>query len=210
MLKVIITSCIVVFLILTFVNPILYKALNQTMELLGLENDKTIIIRPILTESAYRTNCWYEINNTSCMIHESDTQRSNYGGSQLGRIFIKLQYDMITDLEVNSTILNQYNKVILLHNEYVTQEEYNTIMNHSNVFYLYPNALYKFVTVDNNIMTLGNFTGNEKSLSQWGTVDEFNNCLFNYEIVKYDNGRGLSCYPESAMIYDVYLKLLVI
>jgi hypothetical protein len=47
--------------------------------------------------------------------------------------------------------LLQHNKVIILHNEYVTKKEFDAITNHPNVVFSYPNALY--VQVDANYDT---------------------------------------------------------
>jgi hypothetical protein len=49
---------------------------------------------------------------------------------------------VITDGQISqdSCILGEYDKVILLHNEYVTNAEYYAITHHKKVVYLYPNA----------------------------------------------------------------------
>ena len=61
-----------------------------------------------------------------------------------------LGYTAITDEEIdmNPSILQQFDKVIMLHNEYVTRTMFDAITNHPNVFYLYPNALYAEIEVD--------------------------------------------------------------
>ena len=69
-----------------------------------------------------------------------------------------LDYEIITDITIhqNPDILLQYEKIILLHNEYVTSTQFDAITSHPNVIYLYPNALYAEIEVDHdtNTMTL--------------------------------------------------------
>ena len=59
-------------------------------------------------------------------------------------------------IDKNPDMLKKYDKVIMLHNEYVTRNMFDAITNHPNVIYLYPNALYAEIEVDyeNNLMTL--------------------------------------------------------
>ena len=60
------------------------------------------------------------------------------------------------DIEVDKDplILENFEKVILLHNEYVTKSMFNAITNHSKVIYLYPNALYAEISVDYDAQTI--------------------------------------------------------
>ena len=61
-----------------------------------------------------------------------------------------LGYSSITDIEIDKdpSILQQFDKVIMLHNEYVTRAMFDAITSHPNVIYLYPNALYAEIEVD--------------------------------------------------------------
>ena len=54
-----------------------------------------------------------------------------------------LGYDFITDVDIdkNPQIISNYDRVILLHNEYATQNMFDAITSHPNVVYLYPGAL---------------------------------------------------------------------
>lgn len=63
---------------------------------------------------------------------------------------MQLHYPFVTDVMVDKhpEILNDYDKIILLHNEYVTQREFTAIANHKNVIYLYPNALYTEIAIN--------------------------------------------------------------
>ena len=61
-----------------------------------------------------------------------------------------LGYSSITDVEIDRdpSILQQFDKVIMLHNEYVTRPMFDAITSHPNVIYLYPNALYAEIEVN--------------------------------------------------------------
>ena len=61
-----------------------------------------------------------------------------------------LGYTIISDIEIekNPSILSNYEKIIVLHNKYVTETIFNAITNHPNVVYLYPDALKEEVSID--------------------------------------------------------------
>ena len=118
-------------------------------------------------------------------------------------------YKMISDMSIdkNPDILKKYDKVIMLHNEYVTRTMFDAITNHPNVIYLYPNALYAEIEVDyeNNLITLirGHNYPPEDPVSN-GFDWEFDNthpyeydteCL-TMQFYKIDNGWMTNCYPE--------------
>ena len=165
----------------------------------------TIVIRPIFTETAYQNNGWYETNSTSVKLNEIPSLRSFYSGSYYTWFILRLFYDTITDEQLNNNpdILKKYDRVILLHNEYVTHNEYNAIMNHTNVFYAYPNSLYKYVELNKDTITLGNMTNNPYSLSKTQYTNEYENCgLDNIKIVEYPNGKGLNCFSGIEVLFN--------
>jgi hypothetical protein len=124
--------------------------------------------------------------------------------------------DVITDGKVstNPTILNDYDKVIVLHNEYVTQTEYSAIIHHKKVVYLYPNALYAEVKFDPVHSTITLIRGHGYPVTTiangfgWkhdNTREEYdrdcNNWAFHNLDEDYDNNSNtkaiqLNCYPE--------------
>ena len=71
-------------------------------------------------------------------------------------VLIREHYAHVTDADIDKdpTILEKYDKVIVLHNEYVTKREFNAITHHPHVIYLYPNALFAQVKVDYNKNTI--------------------------------------------------------
>jgi hypothetical protein len=175
-----------------------------------------IVVDPVFTKAAYRPGGWYDNPFiTEIKLQGPDSWRTYYGGSVNGLIALNEtgMVDTTTDVEVtlHPELLKAYDKVILLHNEYVTKTEYYAIMNHSNVFYAYPNALHRFVTFKGNVTPYGEsgtisligYTSDPYSSSIWGHVNEFVSCVHHpIKIVKYPNGSGLSCYPERLLAQD--------
>lgn len=119
-----------------------------------------------------------------------------------------LGYSFVTDIDVdkNPSILSKYNKVIILHNEYVTKKEFDAITSHPNVIYLYPNALYAEIKSDyakNTITLVRGHSYPEKRISN-GFDWKFDNSNLEYDtdcknmqFYKINNGWMLNCYPEN-------------
>ena len=105
--------------------------------------------------------------------------------------------------------------MILLHNEYVTQSMFNSIINHPHVIYLYPNALYAEIEVDykKNEITLIRGHGYPESTIMNGFDWEFDNThpyeydieCENWEFYRIPNGEMLNCYPERKLISNIEL-----
>ena len=72
-----------------------------------------------------------------------------------------LNYEIITDITIhqNPEILLEYEKIILLHNEYVTSTQFDAITSHPNVIYLYPNALYAEIGFDEELWEISLIRG---------------------------------------------------
>jgi len=127
---------------------------------------------------------------------------------------------MITDIEIekDSNILKNFDKVILLHNEYVTQKEFEAITNHPKVLYLYPNSLYAKIEYNhqNNTITLIRGHGYPNSNIKNGFDWKFDNSQFEYDIncqewkfYEIENGMMLNCYPESRIVKDKDLLMAI-
>lgn len=190
--------------------------LNYYKEYEALHSDaKTAVIYPIFTQSAYD---WQGIHDyyagycnscTSATI--SDVYEKSYSSSGNGfRILEFLGYQVIDDIDVdkNPAILEKYDKVILLHNEFVTKKEYEAITHHPKVIYLYPNSLNSEIKVDysKNMLTLvrgpdfpqkGIKNGfewkddNTKYFHDWDCMD--------WKFYNVQNGYMLNCYPETVL-----------
>ena len=124
-----------------------------------------------------------------------------------------LNYSFITDVDVdkNPEILQKYDTVIILHNEYVTKNEFNAITNHPHVLYLYSNALFAEVSsnyTDNTIKLIkGHGYPNETIQNgfNWkndNTKFEYDLKCTNWNFTNINNGKMLNCYPDYVMLYD--------
>ncbi|AFS81553.1 hypothetical protein NKOR_08480 [Candidatus Nitrosopumilus koreensis AR1] len=184
---------------------------------------KTIVILPVFTHSAYGSNGFYDyydgICGKECLTVKIDrVQPPQYNsGKNAIQILNLLGFEMISDIDVhkNPNILVQYDKVILLHNEYVTKEMFDAIDSHPKVLYLYPNALYAEVSYDeqNDEITLVKGHAYPDSSIDNGFNWEFDNTrpyeydteCANWEFYKIDNGVMLNCYPEYIIWKDTSL-----
>jgi hypothetical protein len=118
---------------------------------------RTVVVYPYFTFVAYNEPGFYTYYRGEC---DSCTTTkfvpptlfyNEYVTSGIGhQALTLLGYPTITDTEIdmNPSILQQFDKVIMLHNEYVTRTMFNAITSHPNGVYLYPNALYAEIEVD--------------------------------------------------------------
>jgi len=186
--------------------------------------EKTVVIYPILTESAYYDeHGYYLFYNGECdekcltVKIVKDNNQSLFNSSGIGFQILKLLgYETITDVELdqNPQILKKYDKVILLHNEYVTKKEFDAITNHPKVIYLYPNALYTEVEIDyweNSVSLVRGHNYPEQSILN-GFEWKFDNSELEYDVDCMDmefygveNGFMLNCYPELIIHKNQYL-----
>lgn len=183
------------------------------------KTQKTVVIYPVFTQAAYSDNGFYRFYekkcDTSCLtVNIPNSPSGGYSNSLGGAIILNLlNYSQITDIDVdkNPSILKKYNKIIVLHNEYVTKTEFNAITSHPNVVYLYPNALFAQVNVDydHNAIKLVRGHGYPTTNIQNGFGWSSDNSKFEYDLdcnnwnfVKIKNGKMLNCYPEYRLTYD--------
>ena len=203
-----------------FVSQVTKERLDQV----SVQNDtkKAVVIIPVFTASAYSKDMFYAyyggLCNTSCLTTTINPQ-IQLGYTESGKavnILKSLGYHTLTDIDVdkNPKILSQYDKVIVLHNEYVTQNEFDAITNHPHVIYLYPNSLYAKVYADynKNTITLVRGHGYPDLKLRNGFDWKFDNSQFEYDIScknwKFDsinNGIMLNCYPENHLANNIAL-----
>lgn len=183
------------------------------------QSQNTIVIYPIFTEAAYSKNGFYDYYreecDSSCLTvpiptdfdGEYSSSRAAFNSLQL------LGYEYISDVEVDKDpeILKKYDKVILLHNEYVTKKEFDAITQHPKVIYLYPNSLYAEVVPNYTDNTITLIRGHEYPSSEirngfgWKFDNshlEYDNKCENWEFYDIDNGMMLNCYPEYVIFRD--------
>ena len=188
------------------------------------EPQRVAVVYPIFTASAYQGvypipaeergfYVYYEGRCDDCttvkIISDGNIEKLTYQASGMGiQVLSLLGYTTLTDIDIdqNPTILNEFDTIIMLHNEYVTREMFDAITSHPNVIYLYPNALYAEVTVDydDNTITLIRGHGYPEPEITNGFDWEFDNThpyeydstCENMEFYKIQNGWMTTCYPD--------------
>jgi hypothetical protein len=193
--------------------------LTETYNQIGVfdQEEKPLVIIPTFTGSAYAPFGFYNYYNEQCgkqclttkIISEDEL---DYNSSANGvKILNLLGYDSISDLELhkNPSILNKYNKIILLHNEYVSKKMFKAITSHNNIIFLYPNALYAEIEIDmsNNEITLirghdyppGIKNGFNYEIEEKFHKYEYDNTCLDWKFIEFENGYALNCYPEQAI-----------
>ena len=182
-------------------------------------NENTIVVYPIFTAAAYSIPGFYDYYSgdcdTSCLknISFENPMIEHRSTGMTSVILYGLGYDFITDIDIdqNPKILEKYDTVILLHNEYVTQKMFDAITVHPNLIFLSPNALYAEIEVNYDNNTIELIRGHDYPP---GVLNAFNydieekfhqyeydlECL-NWEFIKIKNGYHINCYPDE-IIYD--------
>jgi len=173
----------------------------------------TAVIFPIFTQGAYDWKGFHDYYSGRCgsclkvPIHDSYDKLFSASGNGF-RILEFLGYEVIDDVEIdkNPDILLRFDKIILLHNEYVTKTEFKAITSHPNVIYLYPNALISMVKSDysENTITLVRGPGFPNPDIFNGFDWKYDNSEFfndwecnDWEFYPIENGHMLNCYPET-------------
>ena len=190
-------------------------------------DDNSVVIYPLFTASAYAEPGFYTYFVGDCDESCITNLSFNYTGGtynssiHTAQILHAVGYNLITDIDVdqNPEILKNYDKIILLHNEYVTKKMFDAIVDHPNVIFLFPNALYAEIDVnyDDATMSLIRGHGYPESTITNGFNWEFDNThpyeydekCSDWEFYRIPNGEMLNCYPEGIIHenFDILLKL---
>ena len=176
------------------------------------ESEKAVVVFPTFTSAAYHEPGFYTYYRgecDECTTTEITIPKLIFASSGNAiQAFSLMGYRTIDDVAIdkNPNILDEYEKVIMLHNEYVTRSMFDTITNHPNVIYLYPNALYAEIEVDYEagLITLIRGHGYPEPEISNGFDWEFDNThpyeydtdCFTMEFYKINNGWMTNCYPE--------------
>lgn len=189
------------------------------------EKQNAVFIIPVFTSSAYWEPGFYGFFRGECGVEclTTNIEFSKFLGfnasSNAVKILLLLGYPFVYDVDVdqNPGILNRFDSVIVLHNEYVTLNEFDAITNHSDVLHLYPNSLYGHISVDYSNDTISLISGH--GYPDEGVLNGFNWKYENTQPYEFDtecldwnfysisNGNMLNCYPENLLIDDVeFLK----
>lgn len=184
------------------------------------EKTKVVVIEPIFTGTAYNDGGFYDYWKEKC-----DESCLNipicfdcllnldaiFGKNEKALIIFEyLNYPIITDYDfaINPEIINEYDTVIMLHNEYVTREMYDSITQHPKVMYLYPNALYNEVFLDGKNIYLKDTAHNYNHFGwEFENTDpyEFDRDCKDWKFREIPQGVQLLCYPEKAILKDLSL-----
>ncbi len=190
-------------------------------------SQKTLFIAPIFTMTAYGPSGFYDYYkgdcDESCIKNIPIAYKENpifTSSANSIKILTLLGYPFLTDIEIDKhpEILKKFDKVIVLHNEYVTKKEFDAITQHPKVIYLSPNALYAEIEVDYEEDTITLVRGHDypepgiKNGFDW----EFDNSeleydLFcnNWEFYEINNGIMLNCYPEEIISQNATLIRMI-
>ena len=179
---------------------------------------KSVVVYPYFTSIAYSEQGFYDYyagHCDSCTTTEFKPPIPLYTSSGVGhQALTLLGYSSITDIDIdkNPGILEQFDKVLMLHNEYVTRAMFDAITSHPNVIYLYPNALYAEIEVDyiDETITLirgHNYPEHEiKNGFDWEFDNthpyEYDSQCQTLEIYPIENGWMTNCYPENVFLRD--------
>jgi len=171
-----------------------------------------VVIYPVFTQKAYEKKGFYDYYNGTCgtcnvlSIKNLSINASYVEGLGGYDYLSQLHYGIITDIQVDQhpEILDSYDKIILLHNEYMTKTEFDAIKNHKNVIYLYPNAMYVEISVDYQKQTMSLVRGHgyptKDILNGFDYVTssqhEYDLNCKNYKWESRPNGIQPTCWPE--------------
>ena len=194
-----------------------------------ISETNSVVIYPIFTSAAYQPGGFYDYYAGNCdesciTILNFEYSEFDYNGSGLtAQILFELGYDFLTDVDVdkNPEILQNYDTVILLHNEYVTKNQFDAISSHPNLIFLFPNALYAEIDVNynDNSMTLirghqypspeSPANGFDYEIEERFHHYEYDSECLEWEFIEIKNGYHLNCYPDRVITknLEILIKL---
>jgi hypothetical protein len=180
------------------------------------EPQNTVVVYPYLTFIAYADQGFYDYFAgicDSCTTTKYVDPRPLYTSSGIGiQALTLLGYPTINDIQIDKdpSILQQFDKVIMLHSEYVTRTMFDAITSHPNVIYLYPNALYAEIEInytDDTITLIRGHNYPEPEITNgfgWEFDNthpyEFDSDCLDMEFYKIENGWMTNCYPENVFV----------
>lgn len=174
--------------------------------------EKTAVIYPILTQTAYAWGGIHDFYLGRCDTCSEIKIEEYYDpifsvGAKSFRILEFLGYSVIDDIDIdkNPEILDNFNSIVLLHNEFVTENEFLAITSHPNVIFMYPGALNSKVKIsyedetmilqrgpsfpDSDIVNGFDWKYDNSNISNNTICEE-------WEFYKIENGHMLNCTPE--------------
>ena len=193
------------------------------------DGDNSVVIYPIWTSAAYHEPGFYTYFGGNCdesCITDVSFENATFEYTSSGltaQILYHSGYDFLTEIDVdkNPELLENYDTIILLHNEYVTKKVFDAISSHPNLLFLFPNALYAEIEVDyeTNTMTLirgHQYPPPEKPANGFDYEIEMEFHKYEYdteclqwEFIEIENGFHLNCYPDGQLhkLLDILVKM---
>jgi hypothetical protein len=186
----------------------------------ALWNDpqNAVVVYPYFTYATYQPQGFYDYYRgecDDCTTTKFADPKSQYTSSgKAHQALTLLGYHSITDIEIDKdpNILQQYDKVIILHNEYVTRAMFDAITSHPNVIYLYPNALYAEIEVNYIDKTITLIRGHNYPEDEiingfdWPFDNthpyEYDDTCLDMKFYKVQHGWMTNCYPENIFLAD--------
>jgi len=186
----------------------------------ALWNDpqSAVVVYPYFTYATYQPQGFYDYYRGDCddctTIKFADPKSQYTSSGKAHQALTLLGYYSITDVEIdkNPGILQQFDKVIMLHNEYVTRAMFDAITSHPNVIYLYPNALYAEIEVNYTDETITLIRGHnypEDDIANgfdWPFDNthpyEYDDTCLDMKFYKVQHGWMTNCYPENLFLAD--------
>jgi len=186
----------------------------------ALWNDpqSAVVVYPYFTYAAYQQGGFYDYFRGDCddctttKLAQPVSQYTSSGKAH--QSLTLLGYASITDVEIDKdpSILQQFDKVIILHNEYVTRTMFDAITSHPNVIYLYPNALYAEIEVNYTDETITLIRGHNYPEPEiingfdWPFDNthpyEYDDTCFDMQFYRVAAGWMTNCYPENLFLSD--------
>ncbi len=203
-------------------NASLYKEIG-----IKDQPQNVVVVLPIFTITAYSEPGFYNYYKKECDISCIKDVPIRYGHPQkyetsdaTTKVLKLLGYPFITDIDIdkNPNVLKKFDKIILLHNEYVTSTEFEAITQHPKVIYLYPNALYAEIEADYINDTISLIRGHNYPQPEIGngfdwkfdnSPNEYDIDCKEWEFNDIENGIMLNCYPEKIIFKDSRLLKII-
>lgn len=205
-------------ILLLYFFPVPVPLFNEVeARVLKYDDLSILVVKPLLTANAYKKGGFYDYYqgkcDESCLSVQIDKNIPYTYDSSLRAIarFEKLGATMADDYTLNPDDLAKYDRIILLHNEYVTQEFFDAVQKHPNVIYMYPNALYGKVSVQDGMMTLieGHGVNGKDNGFGWAYDNtrpyEADNLCEQINWIRVPNGIQVNCYPENFIMENSWV-----
>lgn len=196
-------------------------AIDSPKNRLGI--NQILVVYPTYTQAAYQPGGFYDYYNNKCgteclTVKYYDNLTNQFSSSRNAvKQFKEYGFNLISDqdLEKNPDILKQYQKLVVLHSEYVTKKEFDIITSFYNVLYLYPNSLYGMVQNNGNgTITLiqghgYKVKGNGFDWKDDNTRYEMDRDCKDIKFYKVSNGYQINCYPEEEFDSNIILNKIL-